>query len=673
MQTQTYPKLHAAVATASLNILGQHDVPNKAHADFMTAIIEAYGQADDGFLYAEPVLMSGDFAPDLVLVHPDVGVLVFEVKAYDVDFIRGAEAGSLKIWRNGREEQINPLRQAQRSMYAIRDMFERLAPGEKGRPLFNAMVAMPNITETQWLESGFENSLQRRLVLFYDDCLDPERLRIRISRYITQKLNLSGLPEALPPGSENTLFLIFGHSILLDKPRRDVQAIDVDNLGAEIAAMENAHKSLSVQQQQLARLDTWGHPFLLRGVAGSGKSVVLAYHVARAVFRHERLHQQLTLFPDDRHQLPQIAVVCINRTLAPLLRQLIEEAYFDVASKALPENVVTVAHLNGLIYDLAAAHDHFHYVPMKRGQDTSERTRQYQMQLDSMTPAELDLLRFDALYIDDGQDVPPEVLTLLHSLVRPDATSGERTLSIYYDDAQNIYGNPRPTWREFGLNVEGGRAAFMTECYRNSQEIVEFGLNVLLGTAADERMRVETRRFADIYTLKEKNLVHESADGWRVHFAEQSGVQPSVQVFPSRVAQTDWVAAAVYDLLDAEGVRPEDILILAGKAGSFEFIERAIGSLGVDIRMVGGRNRTTIDDPLLVPGALTLATIHSSKGYDAPIVFLIDADQLPTDVTGRALFYVGATRAKRYLIVTGVKTAGSLLDEAAAVRRSLFS
>jgi superfamily I DNA/RNA helicase len=65
-----------------------------------------------------------------------------------------------------------------------------------------------------------------------------------------------------------------------------------------------------------------------------------------------------------------------------------------------------------------------------------------------------------------------------------------------------------------------------------------------------------------------------------------------------------------------------------------------------------------------MPNHLTLATIHAAKGYDAPIVLMIDSDQMETTVLGRALFYVGVTRAKRYLFVTGVRQTKSLLAEA---------
>lgn len=664
-------KIEQAIQDAKIRVIGHNDITNVAHAKFVQALIKAYGSDPNGVIYNEPVLPAGDFAPDVVLVHPETGLIVFEVKAYDITFIQGIEGGNLKIRHNGEAQQVNPLRQAQRYMYAIKESYERLAQ-DSPPPLFSSMVVLPNIREEQWIKKGYDTGIQNRLIVFAEDCRDTERLKSRIGRLVRQSQMLANLPSPLPANSTDAIFRTFGHSALLDQPRRKIRALEIDHLGAEIDRLETETKKLSPEQQQLIRVDTWGHPYLLRGVAGSGKSLVLAHQVAWAVYRHAQKHNQLALFPEDRHPLPKMVVLCLNRPMIPQLEQQIQEAYRQMTHQELPASVVTVNALNTFIFQLTQEHDHFHYIPVTKTKNPGERSRQFLEQLDAMTPADLDKLRVDAIFLDEGQDVHPDTLALLHTLVRPDKTTGERTISIFYDDAQNVYGYPRPTWRTFGMNMEGGRAAFMGTCYRNSREIVELGMNVLLGTAADEKTRVHTRRFADIYTLTEKGLVEESLLGWNVLYAKPSGVQPQVKVFPHRAAQNEWAAGAVVNLIQEEHVRPQDILMLAYKSTSFESLEQQIRQQSegkIALRLVGGRNRHTLDEPLLIPDKLTLSTIAMSKGYDAPIVILLDTDELPGNEIGRAMFYVGVTRAKRYLLVLGVKSAASLLDEAAAVLR----
>ena len=75
-------------------------------------------------------------------------------------------------------------------------------------------------------------------------------------------------------------------------------------------------------------------------------------------------------------------------------------------------------------------------------------------------------------------------------------------------------------------------------------------------------------------------------------------------------------------------------------------------------------NRKAKDVHLLQVRCLTLSTVQSAKGYDAPIVFLLGADLFGVGTDDRAAFYVGATRARLRLFVTGLQIADGLAAEA---------
>ncbi|MCQ3932328.1 MAG: hypothetical protein DPW16_17905 [Chloroflexi bacterium] len=668
-----HKRLQAAVHAAKLRVVGHQDIFDLAQIGLMASILEIYGGSERGFVYAEPALLDAQVPPpDLVLAHPTLGLMVFEVKAYDLDYIEGMEAGSLKIRRHGQVSLVNPLRQAQRGMFAIKDAYEKFAPGAP-RPLFHSMVALPNIPESEWNWLGYDRCIDGRLVLFAEHFQDTERMQAKISTFIQQALQRTGRADPYPPNAEATLLRVFGDSAVLNDARQLVHQLD--SLGTEIDRIEQAHKHLSAEQQHLSRVDTWGHPFLVRGVAGSGKSIVLANQVARTIYRHEKLHSQLALFEEHQHPLPKIGVICFNRSLVALLRERVARAYHALTGAELPD-FVTVIDLNALLYQIGATlgEPHFRYVRAGNSPDAEKRAHKHVQQIEALhinRPDLYDQIAFDALFIDEGQDAHPEEYAVLQALTRTTPQTGERSLMIFYDDAQNVYGHPPPTWRNFSLNLAGGRAAIMEQCYRNSREIVELGLNVLLGVHAPQQVRVATRRFADIHTLQEKKLVEETGQGWRVNFAEPSGIDPIVREFETRVEQLDWVAEAVVALLEDEQVRPEHLLILAPKANSFNHLSRRVGQLTknkIPLRLVGGPFQQHLDELLIIPDHLTLATIHAAKGYDAPIVFVVDTDQIETNVIGRALFYVGVTRAKRYLFVTGTSHPTSLLTEAMALQ-----
>ena len=59
--------------------------------------------------------------------------------------------------------------------------------------------------------------------------------------------------------------------------------------------------------------------------------------------------------------------------------------------------------------------------------------------------------------------------------------TGDRGIALFYDDAQNLYGRPRPIWRDLGIHVTGGRTIALQRSYRTSRPIATFAFNVLLG------------------------------------------------------------------------------------------------------------------------------------------------------------------------------------------------
>lgn len=676
---QIHQDFQTALQQSHGRVVGHQDIYDLAQIKVMTALLHAYGDNPHMTLYAEPALLDAQIPPpDIVLIHPNIGLMVIECKAFDLDYIEGMEAGNLKIRRYGQTTLVNPLRQAQRGMFAIKDAYESLAYASP-RPLFQSMVALPNITADSWEQQGYHRCIDSKVILFAEHFADTNLLRHQIQSLIDHVLKRTSRPSPYTTEIEPILSRVFGDSAVINAAREIIQTLEPDKLGAQIEALETAHKTLSAEQQYLSRLDTWGHPYLVRGVAGSGKSIVLANQVARTLYRHQKQHDQLTLFSEDRHPLPKIGVICFNRTLVPLLYERIQIAYRALTGRDLPTENIIINDLNQLLHSFQQqlGENHFRYLRAGSPRQAEGRAKHHRTQIEKLRlshPELLEKILFDGVFVDEGQDSHPEEFMLINALIRPDKRSGERTLMIFYDDAQNVYGQPPPTWHSVGMNLAGGRATLMQQCYRNSREILELGLNVLLGTHAHQQTRIATRRFADIYTLQEKGLVEETLHGWRVHFAEATQRPPVVRDFASRAEQLDWIADAVVALIESESVAPEHILILAAKSTPFRHLSQRITQLArqkIPLRMVGGLYHEHLDSLLTTPGHLTLATIYAAKGYDAPIVFVVDADQIEYSVVGRALFYVGVTRAKRYLVVSGVNHEHTLLQEALAAQTAL--
>ncbi|MEX1020256.1 MAG: 3'-5' exonuclease [Litorilinea sp.] len=670
-------ELMAAIRDAAIKVIGHDLLKNDHEAQVLTAIVRAYGNSPAGFIYAAPSRAKATTRPpDVVLCHPQVGLMVIECKGLPIKTVEGVDAGSIYIRRGGFTRTENPVRQAEDQMFDIDNAISRVVRKKWERPLTNCMVALPLISESEWAARGYDRAHPSSQLLFQEQIEDVDRLRRRVGSLVQETLANSRKDSALNLDQIQVIAQVFGNSDVINEMRPPREDVEKESLGGYIDEMMALEKYLSEEQKELSRLTVGEYPRLIRGVAGSGKSIVLANLVSRYLHRRLPSLEQPSLLPID----VKIAVTCFNQSLVEFLRRKVHTAYREqTLQDQLPKDSVFISHLNGLMYNLINARKWpLEYIQVEKVSDGPTRAQHYRDQIARFaqnSPADYHAACFDALFLDEGQDLEPEEYRLLLDLVRPHPVTGEKPLIIFYDDAQNLYGRRRPIWRDLGINVAiGDRSRVMRECFRNSRPIVELAFNVLLGSQASEEVRVQTRQYADVAYLKERGLVEEVGDHVRVGFAEREGNKPVIQSFAHEQAELDWVADEIVRLVRDEQVRPDDILVTFYSTYSFNHfrLEARIQAALPDIRFVHPFGKSADKRAFIFqPGAITVSTVHGAKGYDAPIVFVVGADRFDYNKEGnkevRAAFYVAATRAKMLLYITGVERRDTLLWEAQSV------
>ena len=662
----------AAVRDARIRVVGYDLVKNEPEAALFLAVLKAYGQSPAGFIYANPSRARTTLRPpDVVLCHPEVGLLVIESKGFGIDQVEGLEAGSIMVRYTGHIKPENVISQVEDKEFEINGDILRILRDKRRMPLTLSMIAFPRISQSDWIARGYDKAHPGNRLLFKEQLESQGNLKKRVANLVQEVLALSHRDRPLEPEQVDAILQVFGNSDTINehRPPRQVQE---DKLGAYIDEMMALEKYLSEEQKELCRLEFEGSQRLVRGVAGSGKSIVLARLVAR--FLHREMNAlQGELWPERRIS---VAVTCFNVALVDFLKQKIRAAFKEqTLSEDIPADVLTVTHLNNLVWQLKTKFQWpIDYITIESEKEPAARAARYRQQIKDFAAESPDLYRdlcFDAMFVDEGQDFEPEEWLLLLDLVRPHPKTEEKTLVVFYDDAQNLYGRKRPVWKDLGINFTGERSRVMRECFRNTRQIVELAFNVLLGSQAQPDVRVLTRGYADISYLKERGLVEEVGDYFRVGFAEREYQVPQVQQFPTQQQEIDTIGGEIVRLIRDQDVRPEDILVEFMGPTVFD-VDGLQHRIAHDLPNLGflrpfGKSEDK-DKYIFQRGRLTLSTVHGAKGYDAPIVFLVGADRFPVDTNGRAAFYVGATRSKMLLSVSGCERPGSLLAEAAAVR-----
>ena len=408
-------------------------------------------------------------------------------------------------------------------------------------------------------------------------------------------------------------------------------AKDPCRLGNQLAQRKILRPVMSKEQQQLCGREMDGKPRLVRGVAGSGKTLVLAHWLQKTV-------QKLLDKPDAR-----VWAVFANKALERLIADTVEEAWkvdqptipfpwhrvdlkrvdSEILAKLLPEVGLSVS---GFDYDQMAEE----YLKRKP--------------VEQITP------RCQAMFIDEAQDMGPNLIKLLTALVEPidPENPRSRSVNIFYDNAQNIYQRKTPKWKDVGLDIQGRLSTVMKESFRSTRPIAEFALNVLcrlqpLASTDDDHKELD--KLGLIESLQS------NGKPWRkVRFNQVDGPAPIFKKYPSLDGQINAVAEQVIRWIREDGVKPGDISILCNDK---RFRDQIKDALAPNLREINA-------EIITAPGkgwdrnerSVVASTLHSFKGYDSEIVVVAGLERFAAQ--GKILannLYVAMTRARSILAV----------------------
>ena len=116
---------------------------------------------------------------------------------------------------------------------------------------------------------------------------------------------------------------------------------------------------------------------------------------------------------------------------------------------------------------------------------------------------------------------------------------------------------------------------------------------------------------------------------------------------------------------------PQDILVVTFRRDRASEIVAALssslgaGSVHCPFEPENSENK---DGLLMRPNKITVSTVASAKGYDAPYVIVASLEDFTSDVEGRASLYVACTRARKWLDVNASGSSELTLEFQEALR-----
>jgi len=415
---------------------------------------------------------------------------------------------------------------------------------------------------------------------------------------------------------------------------------DPNSLGSQLERRKALRPVLSKEQQRLSRLAVDGSPRLVRGVAGSGKSVVLAHWVCTALQQN----------PDA-----QLWILYGNAALYKLLENMIHDAWQNQCpGQPLPANRFSLKHIRDLLNELLKAHG-------KSMNDFADwdydRASEDYLKLcppDQVAPC------CDAIFIDEAQDFGPNTLRLVSRLAKqshPDEPA-KRPVMIFYDNAQNLLEQKPPTWAELGIDVVG-HSTVMEESFRSTKPITEFALNVLYHFTPPTSD-------PDHRELLSRGLIEEtkrnSRDWWVVRFNHIDGPVPTVHKFPDLATEAKAIGDHLVHWIREDNVIPGDIRIICVNAQVRHALKKHVTpklkDINVTFNVVDGANVAKGQAFVSDPNTVIAATPNSYKGWDSEVLVVAGADFFAAGngVLAHSL-YTAMTRARSILAVYGQQNA----------------
>lgn len=449
-----------------------------------------------------------------------------------------------------------------------------------------------------------------------------------------------------------------GSKALIKPKERVTEGYANSSKVAVIASLEEEIRRFD-RDQRVAYMSEIGGLQRIQGLAGSGKTVVLALKAALTAVRE----------PDAK-----IAVTFYTKSLYQHIKQLITR-FFRMHEDRDPDwTKLQVLHAwggataDGLYYQTARRFGHEALsFPQARAMSPANPFGFACSRLlaDSGVAAS-----FDYVFVDEAQDFPPEFMKLALRLAK------EQKLVIAYDVFQTIFDVETPTAATlFGANgeadpqLEFDEEVVLHKCYRNPREILVCAHAIGFGIYGKRivQMLDDREHWADFgYEVAGELKPHQAVEVTRPRENSPSTISNthsidqiiSCSVFGTAREEIAFVVERIKHDIRSEGVPAEDVLVICAddrNAGAYlDAVARSLEAAGVSFNNIH-RQQYGVPD-FQKDGAVTLSTVYKAKGNEAYSVYIIGVDSLfhhPTPRTRNCAF-TAMTRAKGWLTVTGI-------------------
>lgn len=518
------------------------------------------------------------------------------------------------------------------------------------------IVPVNSITYAPLVPVGFDQEVCDAIQL----CRTPSQVLESV------KAEVFNQPELLKP------ILSRLHSLSsLKKTKKRAYVTKSDSKGAVLKALEKELAAMDVSQTR-AVLENIEGVQRIRGLAGSGKTVVLARKVAH-------IHSQNPSW--------KIAITFNSRSLKEQFKRLITQFYEDTTGELPDWEVISIIHAwgspstTGMYYEACCANNIQYYdfsasksISTGYGHEFQGVCELFLKQVTDIKPI------YDLILIDEAQDFSPAFLKICYGMLNK-----PKKLIYAYDELQNLGDtgmlSPEDIW---GVDAEGkpnvsfesaSQDIILDICYRNPGNILTAAHALGFGIYHDPMIQmfdypelwgeigyeVLDGKLEENAQVKLSRSEHSSPASLMAHSSSEDTLQ--LRKFDSIITQAEWIAEQIEKNINEDEILASDIVVIHPNAMKLRnevgHLRELLFQKGINSSIAG---ITASPDEFFSGQNITFTSIYRAKGNEAAMVYIMHGEYCNTAYElskKRNILFTAMTRTKAWLRICGV---GQLFD-----------
>lgn len=446
--------------------------------------------------------------------------------------------------------------------------------------------------------------------------------------------------------------------------------------GTKLKEIENQISCLDKYQSK-AVIETVEGVQRIRGLAGSGKTIVLALKVAYLYTMYEN---------------KTIAVTFNSRSLKAQFKQLITNFIVENTNEEPDWDRIKIIHAwgsknsEGLYFNFCRENNIICYDYM----DACRKYGRTPTVFDQICQEAVEMVSdpqplYDMILVDEAQDFSRYFLQMCYMSLPKES----KMLVYAYDELQSldnknvespevIFGN-RDGKPNVVLDNSNGKSQdiVLSKCYRNSRPVLTAAHSLGFGIYREKEEREETqivqlfedkKLWEDIgYTIQEgtirdgeKVTLYRTPETSPQFLEDHSSIDELIQFrrFENCEQEAEWIASEIEKNLSAEELKYQDIMIIHPDPkvtkNYVSNIRLRLMEKNIKSHIVGVQ--TTPDD-FFQDDSIAISQIYRAKGNEAAMVYMVNADLCARGINlsrKRNIIFTAMTRSKAWVRVSGI-------------------